>query len=118
MDIPKQIIRLATELGLPPGKVSFQHQFAGWSAKVAVFGDALDVWVDRGEFWLKVESEGVSVREAQTLGVHCSAAYEDELRAALGIFRDIGKKKWLNQSLQGTPAKVPSSSTEPDGRRS
>ena len=97
VDIPKQIVRIATELGLPHGKVSIEHQFAGWSAKVAVLGETLDVWVDRGEFWLKVESEGVSVRDAQTLGVHCSADYEDELRAALGILRDIGKKKWPNQ---------------------
>lgn len=28
------------------------------------------------------------------------------------------KESWLNQPLQGTPAKAPSSSTEPDGRRS
>jgi hypothetical protein len=34
------------------------------------------------------------------------------------VLRNLKRKVRANQPLQGTPAKAPSSSTEPDGRRS
>ena len=86
MEIPKTIVRLATELGLPAGKVSFDYEFAGWIADVTIESHILHTWSDRGEFAATIESGGTKIAIPLSEQISLSASIENKYRFVLLVF--------------------------------
>ena len=87
--IPETAVRLATEIGLPPGKVIFDTQFAGWFADFAVGNDVLHTWSDRGEFWASIERSGSSISIPFSPELQRSQDLEAQFRRALLHFKQF-----------------------------
>lgn len=83
------MVRIAGQMGLPPGKITFDRQYAGWYADVTISRAVLHVWSDRGEFWATIECEGKTTPIDLGQGRTCQRDLEWLVRHVFSGFRSF-----------------------------